>query len=628
MAARLSLVISESSVSIPNNTSVVTAKLYYYGNGVSYNYNSKPGTIVIDGTSYSFSASFTKSTSAQLLATKSKTVTHNSNGAKTVSCSASYTTGVSIGTLSTSASKTLTTIPRVSDLSLNKTSVPADGTTTVTATATKKSSSFTDTITVKLGSYSKTVTSGKAFTIPTTWINAITGTSKTATVKVTTKSGSTTIGTKSVNLTVTVPSSVVPSISSVTASEAITAVQTAFGSGVYVSSLSKLNVSISAAGVYGSTISSVKTTFDGITYTGAEFQTAAISKAGTLTMSVTVTDSRGRTKTTTKNITVYGYSSPIITNISCVSSGTSTIVTVDGVVSPVAVGSANKNTKTLTIGYKKSTASAYGGTTTVTIPAASWTFSVSKTFALDSRTITYDFETKLKDKISTTTEHGTTGKPVLSRKAGATGVTFGAEATEDGLVLAAGWDVKIKDGDILIDDPELEALYDEVFGGGVISQDFSTWTNSGGTITEENGVSIVTFSQELASGVNYKSIYAPSISKEQLVGKTVHFSVWLKIADVSEVTYKHVLQFRTYTSDGTGISYWEHAYTSSYFNNPEMTDNTWRRLECSIPWSTILSKSNFYEEAYDSNDSAKMRIRLLLCGNGTYSYKLPTLELI
>ena len=165
-------------------------------------------------------------------------------------------------------------------------------------------------------------------------------------------------------------------------------------------------------------------------------------------------------------------------------------------------------------------------------------------------------------------------------------------------------------------------------GGGVISQDFSTWTNSGGTITTENGVSIVTFSQELASGVNYKSIYAPSISKEELVGKTVHFSVWLKIADVSEVTYKNVLQFRTYASDGTGISYWEHAYTSSYFNNPEMTDNTWRRLECSIPWSTILSKSNFYEEAYDSNDSAKMRIRLLLCGNGTYSYKLPTLELI
>lgn len=503
MAARLSLVISESSVSIANNTSVVTAKLYYYGNGVSYNYNSKPGTIVIDGTSYSFSASFTKSTSAQLLATKSKTVTHNSNGAKTVSCSASYTTGVSIGTLSTSASKTLTTIPRVSDLSLNKTSVPADGTTTVIATATKKSSSFTDTITVKLGSYSKTVTSGTAFTIPVTWINAIAGTSATATVTVTTKSGSTTIGTKSVNLTVTVPSTVVPSISSVTVAEAVTAVQAAFGSGVYVSSLSKLNVKITAAGIYGSTISSVKTTFDGITYDGASFQTAAISKAGTLTMSVTVTDSRGRTKTTTKNITVYGYSSPMITNISCVSSGTSTIVTVDGVVSPVAVGSANKNTKTLTIGYKKSTASAYGGTTTVTIPAASWTFSVSKTFSLDSRTTTYDFEAKLTDKLSTATEHGTTGVPVISRLAGGGGVTLFKEATEEGF-----W---VGDIDYTITDAEYDELLSLLGGVALINLEQGVYAFASGNAINGESYSLNTVRTAELIPVSPSKVYTVDI---------------------------------------------------------------------------------------------------------------------
>lgn len=459
MAARLSLVVSESNVSIPNNTSKVTAKLYYYGNGQSYNHNAPSGSITIDGSTYSFSHDFEKSTSAQLLATKSKTVTHNSNGTKTVSVSARFVTGVSLGTMTTSTSKKLTTIPRVSDLKVDKSSVPADGTTTVTATATKKSSSFTDTITVTLGSYSQTVTSGTAFTIPAEWINAISGTSATAKVTVTTKSGSTTIGTKSVNLTVTVPETVVPSISSVTVSEAVTAVQTAFGSGVYVSSLSKLNVDVTAAGVYGSTISSIKTTFDGITYTGTEFQTEAISKAGTLPMVVTVTDSRGRTATTTKNITVYGYSSPTITDISCVSSGENTIVTVSGVVSPVTVGSENKNTKTLTVKYKQSTDTDYGNETTVTIPEDSWTFSASHTFALDSRTETYDFQATLTDKISTVTENGTTGKPVISRKAGGTGVTFGAEAVEDGVVIANGWD-------LLIDDPELEELYNSVFGAG------------------------------------------------------------------------------------------------------------------------------------------------------------------
>lgn len=461
--ARLSLSITESNVNIANNTSVVTVKLYYYGNGVSWSDYQKNGRIVIDGTTYTFTSSFSKSTSAQLLATKSKTVTHNSDGSKIVSVSGRFETTLAPGTLTTSASKALTTIPRVSDLSLDKTSVPADGVTEIIATATKKSSSFTDTIVVKLSNYSKTVTSGTAFTIPKDWINAISGTSATATVTVTTKSGSTTIGSKSVNLTVTVPSDVVPSISSVTVAEAITAVQTAFGSGIYVSSLSQLNVKITSAGVYGSTIESIKTTFDGITYTGAEFQTAAISKAGTLTMSVTVTDSRGRTKTTTKNITVYGYSGPVITNISCVASGANTIVTVSGVVSPVTVGSTNKNTKTLKIKYKKSTATSYGNETTVTIPATSWTFSVSKTFAIDSRTVTYDFQATLSDKLSSVTLSGTTGKPVISRKAGGTGVTFGAEAEEDGLVVS-GWDLKMKGGDILLDDPELETLWEAVFG--------------------------------------------------------------------------------------------------------------------------------------------------------------------
>ena len=118
MAARLKLVLSESGISIPSNKSVVTAKLYYYGNGASYNYNNPEGTITIDGTKYDFDHDFTTSTSAQLLATKSKTVTHNADGSKTVSVSAKFKTGVSLGTLSASATLELTTIPRVSTLTL------------------------------------------------------------------------------------------------------------------------------------------------------------------------------------------------------------------------------------------------------------------------------------------------------------------------------------------------------------------------------------------------------------------------------------------------------------------------------------------------------------------------------
>lgn len=634
MAARISMSISESSVNVANNTSVVTVKLYYYGNGVSWNSNSPSGSIVIDGTSYSFSHNFTTSSSAQLLATKSKTVTHNSNGAKTVSCSARFVTGVSLGTLTTSASKALTVIPRVSDLSVNKTSVPADSSTTVTVIATKKSSSFTDTIAVKLGSYSKTVTSGTAFTIPIEWCNAISGTSAIATVTVTTKSGSTTIGTKSVNLTVTVPTDVVPSISNVTVSEAVAAVQTAFGSDVYASSLSQLNVKVTAAGIYGSTISSIKTTFDGITYTGAEFQTAAISKAGTLIMSVTATDSRGRMKTTTKNITVYGYSSPSITNISCVSSGTSTIVTVNGVVSPVTVSGTNKNTKTLTISYKKSTASTYGNVTTVTIPAASWTFSVSKTFAIDSRTTTYDFEAKLSDKLSTVTEHSATGRPVISRLAGGGGVTLFAEAEEEGFVVGGKKSATFT-GDILIDDLELEELWDSAFGGGLISQDFNTWYkgnigNGTYTITEENGVSVL----KLTAQTNYLGIYLPSAAtprKEELKKGIITFSIWIKKLIDGTV---YPVQFRVMTEDTDGKNvagggYWTHGFASSYSNKPIVKIGEWTRYEVRFDWDTFISKATQYGTGFTADTATGLNIRLY--GGSTTllgdiaEYKLPKL---
>ena len=65
MAARIELVLTESDVSIVNNTSKVTAKLYYYGNGVSYSGYQKTWKITIDGTTYSGTNTFTTSTSAQ-----------------------------------------------------------------------------------------------------------------------------------------------------------------------------------------------------------------------------------------------------------------------------------------------------------------------------------------------------------------------------------------------------------------------------------------------------------------------------------------------------------------------------------------------------------------------------------
>ena len=426
--------LSLSSQSVSGNYSDVYAKFIAKTTNNTHNDNNKSGYIKVNGSHYTSFTHKLPKTSTTILWSGTIRVYHNSNGAGSVSVSGGYEASVGgYSTITASNSLTLPTIPRVSDLSVNKSSVPADGSTTVTATATKKSSSFTDTLTVKLGSYSKTITSGTAFTIPKNWINAISGTSATAVVTVTTKSGSTTIGSKSVNLTVTVPDSVVPTVSSISASEAITAVTTAFGNR-FVRSLSQLNVKVNAAGVYGSTIKSYAVTLDGVKYQSEEFQSNALNTAGSVDIVATVTDSRGRTRTLTKTITVVGYSAPAITNMTyypCDANGnrnpngTNTKVIINGLVASVA----GQNSRSLILKYKAIDAATY---TALTLTTSSWSFEASTIVSGTDPTSTWEFIATLTDKISSIENRIVTGAPVISRLAGGKGVRLFGEAQNEG----------------------------------------------------------------------------------------------------------------------------------------------------------------------------------------------------
>ncbi len=445
--------------SISGNYSRVSVSFVAKTTNSTHNDNNKSGYINVNGSRYtSFTHKLPKASTTTLWSGLI-TVSHNSNGAGSVSVSGGYEANVGgYSTITASNSLTLPTIPRVSDLSVNKSSVPADESTTVVATATKKSSSFTDTITVSLGSYSKAVTSGTAFTIPKTWINAISGTSATATVTVTTKSGSTTIGTKSVNLTVTVPDSVVPTVSSISASEAITAVTTAFGNR-FVRSLSQLNVKVNAAGVYGSTIKSYAVTLDGVKYQSEEFQSNALNTAGSVDIVATVTDSRGRTRTLTKTITVVDYSAPAITNMTyypCDANGnrnpngTNTKVIINGLVASVA----GQNSRSLILKYKAMDTATY---TALTLTTSSWSFEASTIVSGTDPTSTWEFIATLTDKISSIENRIVTGVPVISRLAGGKGVRLFGEAQNEGF-----WVGNI---DYTITDAEYQELMN-LLGGG------------------------------------------------------------------------------------------------------------------------------------------------------------------
>lgn len=209
---------------------------------------------------------------------------------------------------------TIPTIPRATTPTLSAGTVAMGS--AVTINLPRASSSFTHNVTYRFGNATGTINSNAgtscSWTPPVSLAQQIkTSTSGVGTITVQTKNGSTVIGTKTINITLTVPASVVPTISSHTAVEATANLATKFGA--LVQSKSTLKVSTTAAGAQGSTITAYKTEVDGRSYTGNPCTTAELSKAGTVAVKTTVTDSRGRTASKTQNVTVLAYSPPQIT---------------------------------------------------------------------------------------------------------------------------------------------------------------------------------------------------------------------------------------------------------------------------------------------------------------------------
>lgn len=367
---------SVGTQSVADNTSPVTVKVQLVSTGSSYTINSsasKSGSLTINGTKYSFT--FTAALSGnqtKTIYTKTVTVKHNADGTKT--CAFSATAGIDVtlsgtfyGDVTASGNGTFDTIARASSISSVTSSVAVNGTNTVTVAISRASSSFTHTVVFKFGSYSKTtedVETSTSYAIPVSWINAIpNATSGTATVTVTTYSGSTKIGTAvSKNFTLTVPSTVVPTISDLALSEAVSGINAQFGG--YVQNKSKLAVKITASGVYSSTIKAYKTVILGKTYTAASFTSGVLTSSGSVSVAVTVTDSRGRTATKTSTVTVIAYKPPVIDTFKGARSLANGTENYDGTylkaqmifsISPVN----NLNTKSYSIEYKLQSATTW-----------------------------------------------------------------------------------------------------------------------------------------------------------------------------------------------------------------------------------------------------------------------------
>lgn len=184
----------------------------------------------------------------------------------------------------------------------------------ISVSVTRRTSSLTNRMTLKIGSTTiqqwTNLGSFTSLSLSTAGTNAIhnalpSSTSATATMVMETLNGNTVIGSASKTATVSIPSSVAPSIGSFTASETITAVQNELGVGQYAMRFSRIQFRINSpsAGA-GSSVSSYNVNFNGKNYTTQNPLSSAPTSSGNLTATATVTDKRGRTAVRTLVLSV------------------------------------------------------------------------------------------------------------------------------------------------------------------------------------------------------------------------------------------------------------------------------------------------------------------------------------
>lgn len=261
------------------------------------------------GTPTSFSGSFT--------------LTHDANGKRTLTGSAKCAIAGSVINSSLSGySVALPTIARASSISVSGNTMGSP----ITIKISKASSSFTHTLTWKFGDKTGTIDKQKTSKSSIEWEPPISlasqipdATSGSGTISCTTYNGETKIGKKSISFTLKVPSNIVPSISSFVASIASTKPANC---GLYVKNHSTVRWDVSASGAYNSTIKKCVISGQNLSYTSTKSSNSYSATSSTLTIAgkktykVTVTDSRGRTASTTRDITIEDYNPPAITSIS------------------------------------------------------------------------------------------------------------------------------------------------------------------------------------------------------------------------------------------------------------------------------------------------------------------------
>lgn len=481
----------QNSQSVAGNYSNVRVYVQFYRTNTGYTtYGTGTVYCKIDGTTYSAAVTINqKITNAGIvLFDKTLNISHNVDGSKNLSVTA-WISHSAVTSNEQGFTTALSTIPRASTPTLSKTTFNIGE--TITIYTNRASSSFTHEIFIqrKDGLYYGAVVSnvGTSWTWDTSNLNIVdlyaqcpNSTSYTANIILRTWNGNTEIGDKTIQFTANVPSSVVPTISNVSITEANPAVASKFNG--FVQNKSMLAVAITASGAYSSTITKYETYIQAIPYRNASFASAVITASGTVGVVTTVTDSRGRTTQVSNSITVIPYTAPVINSMKAWRIDTSGSASDDGnriaVAMKFAISSVNNlNDHTYTLKYKQSGANDF---TTFANGEASWSYDDTQYFtttpeiSIDNayvirleitdyfQTVAYDVEIPTAFSLM---DFRSTGK----------GIAFGKVSEADEMEIAL--DVKLT-GELIQEDMQTPTLLNNWVNYGTAYESASYWKDT------------------------------------------------------------------------------------------------------------------------------------------------------
>ena len=357
----LNVYVEQGSQSITANTSTVNWRMTVSRTGAYYTHNKQGDSTLslnLDGQNVHYSyPTWETSGEEHTLASGSSTISHNADGTKTlpISCTFNPNNGLH-GTITVSASLSLTTIPRSSSVSVSAGVIGS----AVTININRQSSSFKHTVRYawagKSGTIATNVDTSTTWTIPLDFANDIPNSASGAgTIYVDTFSGTTKTGTQSTTLTASVPANVKPTFSGVSLSDLNGAAQNLIPKAdTFIQVISNIKVAFNGAvGSYGSTITGYYAEIVGKNQSTSSNggSLGIMNYHGTIKIRASVSDSRGRWSDTKEvSVTVLEYFAPALSfSIARTGSTSSTLtVTRNAKIAPLAISGSQKNSMRLT----------------------------------------------------------------------------------------------------------------------------------------------------------------------------------------------------------------------------------------------------------------------------------------